>query len=132
ILRLRRRVQHVIDRTPSAKGFDLALVEGLGSDRRYRIRHLRNRGHATDRGGPRPARQVLLLREARIPHMDVEIHASGQDERVSVIDFLVPSESFLDGVNLAVLADPDAQCLQPASEEDPSCTYPHAPPSTSA
>src|SRR6266566_3123182 len=27
ILRLRRRVQHVVDRTPSAKGFDLALVE---------------------------------------------------------------------------------------------------------
>src|SRR5207237_6318766 len=81
--------------------------------------------------GPRPARQVLLLREARIPHMDVEIHAAGKDERVSVIDFLVPSESLLDGGNLAVLADPEAQCLQPASEEDPSSNDPHAPPPTS-
>src|SRR5207244_10103030 len=75
ILRLRRRVQHVVDRTPSAKGFDLALVDGLGRDRRYRIRHLRDRGQATYRRGLSSARQVLLMRAERVCTTVVLYHA---------------------------------------------------------
>src|SRR2546426_569952 len=57
------------------------------------------------------------------------LNAAASRSRVTA--FLVSSESLLDGGNLAVLADPKAQCLQPASEEHPSSNDPHAPPPTS-
>src|SRR2546421_10182267 len=48
-----------------------------------------------------------------------------------MVDFLVSSEGLLDRDDLAVLSDPQAKCVQPASEEHPASNDPHAPPPSS-
>ena len=127
----RRGIQGVVDRAAALEGGRFSVECVGGRDRGHRVRHLRDGRHASDCRGPRAAREILLVREPRFPHVDVEVHRSRQDQRVPVVDRLVRPEGLPDGRDLAVLVDPDAQRFETPAIPNATANDPHAPPPSS-
>src|SRR3989449_5986153 len=125
---LRRRVQCVVYRRPASDSGLFLIEYRARGHRRVGVWDVPDGGHAAPRRGTGPIRKILFVCESWIPHVDMEVHAPWEDQRLAMINRFVAPERFLDRGDPTRFVYPDAHVLELTAKEDAAANDPHAPP----